>query len=466
MPSSTRSWRSTASERLLAWSRSTSSAAATASSSGSSPSRARISWTQAISPASRVRCSRRQLHQLVHPVQRLGDVVVEPALRADREPRIRVVLDDDRVLPDEGPHGRPAVVRRSARARRRPASPRLPRDGSGPAGDGRPCCCLPGRRPGVRRSARWTSPAPRRRRRRRSGAARPRRAEDGSGSARARRSPRRRRGSPSARWSRARPASPPPPGHRSGAGRCPRRRSPRWPRTAAGGGPGLAARRTPPTRRRRRRATPGRGGDCAATRGSRVAAMLRAVSTTAAHHPWVCSVTARATSTESVRACSATRVAESRSSRRRSSPRSTVKWPSSSAPETRDGQVPPRHQEDAKTLGSLVQPLVDQPDARQRNRWASSTTTRRGCGRLGLLGGQQRLLHAGRFPAGVGRDPSRLVVPAALEPSADAERLAGPHRPDQQRQRVRGGGVEPVPEQGAGHVHPRQARALIGRALA
>ena len=53
---------------------------------------------------------RRQLHQLVHPVQRLGDVVVEPALRADREPRIRVVLDHDRVLPDEGPHGRPAVV--------------------------------------------------------------------------------------------------------------------------------------------------------------------------------------------------------------------------------------------------------------------------------------------------------------------------------------------------------------------
>ena len=38
------------------------------------------------------------------------DVVVERTLRADREPGIRVVLDHDGVSPDEGPHGRAAVV--------------------------------------------------------------------------------------------------------------------------------------------------------------------------------------------------------------------------------------------------------------------------------------------------------------------------------------------------------------------
>jgi len=130
-------------------------------------------------------------------------------------------------------------------------------------------------------------------------------------------------------------------------------------------------------------------------------------------------------------------------------------------PETGDGQVPPRHQEDAKTLGGLVQPLVDQPDAGQRQEVGVVDDDQAGCGSLGILGGQQRFLQAARLPAGVGRDPPRVLVPTALEPAADAEGLAGPHRADQQRQRVGGRGVEPVPEQGSGHVHPWQPRPIM-----
>ena len=130
-------------------------------------------------------------------------------------------------------------------------------------------------------------------------------------------------------------------------------------------------------------------------------------------------------------------------------------------PETRDGQVPPRHQQDAETLGGLVQPLVDQADAGQRQQVGVVDDDQARCGCLGILGGQQRFLHAGRLPAGVGGDPPRVLVAAALEPAADAEGLARPHRADQQRQRVGCRGVEPVPEQGAGHVHPRQPGPMV-----
>ena len=163
----------------------------------------------------------------------------------------------------------------------------------------------------------------------------------------------------------------------------------------------------------------------AATTGSRVAARLRAVNTTAAHHPCVCSVTARATSTESVRACSATRVAESRSSRRSSSPRSTVKWPSSSAPRRVMGRSHRDTRRTRRLSGASFSRSSISRTLASGSRWASSMTMRRGAGASGSWAASSASSTRARPQA-----PSAAIHRASSSPRLSSQPLTPRDLPD------------------------------------
>lgn len=117
----------------------------------------------------------------------------------------------------------------------------------------------------------------------------------------------------------------------------------------------------------------------ASASGSGAAPTARAVSTTAAHQPWVRRAIARATSGESVRAWAATRAADSFSSRRSRSPRSMVRWPSSSGARRVNGRSQREASSTRNDSGSVSSSASSARIVGIGSRWASSTTTSACC---------------------------------------------------------------------------------------